>query len=81
MASRTSSEADKEKYLDGVSPEHQPAFVDVVKVKDEAPDTYYVNKYGPLGPILAKLFASGVEARGVERVPEDQREEKHTWNK
>ena len=38
-------------------------------------------KYGRLGPVLQKLFASGVEARGVERVPEDQRETKHIWNK
>ncbi|KIP11708.1 hypothetical protein PHLGIDRAFT_99130 [Phlebiopsis gigantea 11061_1 CR5-6] len=29
---------------------------------------------------MQKLFASGVEARGVERVPEDQRETKNVWN-
>ena len=34
-----------------------------------------------MGGLLSKLFASGVEARGVECVPEDQRETKNTWNK
>ncbi|KAI0815353.1 cytosine-purine permease [Irpex lacteus] len=38
-------------------------------------------KYGKLGPVMQRIFASGVEARGVERVPEDQRENKHVWNK
>jgi hypothetical protein len=46
-----------------------------------APDDIIVNRYGVLGPLLAKLFASGVEARGVERVPESERESKNTWNK
>ena len=50
-------------------------------VKEEAPESFYVSKYGALGPVLQKLFASGVEARGVERVPEDQCDPKHTWNK
>ncbi len=40
-----------------------------------------VKRYGRLGPLLSKLFASGVEARGVERVPEDERETKNMWNK
>ena len=53
----------------------------VVGVKEEAPETFYVSKYGVLGPWLAKLFASGVEARGIERVPEDQRDMKNSWNK
>ena len=38
-------------------------------------------RYGRIGPFLAKVFNSGVESRGVERVPEDQREDKHAWNK
>ncbi|TFK56838.1 cytosine-purine permease [Heliocybe sulcata] len=29
---------------------------------------------------MATLFDAGVEARGVERVPEDERESKNTWN-
>ncbi|EKM58082.1 uncharacterized protein PHACADRAFT_252082 [Phanerochaete carnosa HHB-10118-sp] len=37
-------------------------------------------RYGKLGPIMQKLFASGVEARGVERVPESERESKNVWN-
>lgn len=48
---------------------------------DVAPDLALVQRYGRLGPFLAKLFESGVEARGVERVPEDQRETKNMWNK
>ena len=64
---------DKEK-LDGTSVQQ------VVGVKEEAPETFYVSKYGVLGPLLAKLFASGVEARGIERVPEDQRDMKNSWN-
>ena len=53
----------------------------IVGVKEEAPESFYVSKYGALGPVLQKLFVSGVEARGAERVPEDQRDPKHTSNK
>ncbi|EJD03007.1 uncharacterized protein FOMMEDRAFT_156365 [Fomitiporia mediterranea MF3/22] len=49
--------------------------------KEVAPETFYASKYGALGPMFAKLFDSGVEARGIERVPEDQRDPKNTWNK
>ncbi|KAH0835002.1 cytosine-purine permease [Lanmaoa asiatica] len=40
-----------------------------------------VKRFGIFGPLLSKLFNSGVEARGVERVPEHQRETKNYWNK
>ncbi len=50
-------------------------------VEEVAPEDALVRRYGRFGPVLAKLFASGVEARGVERVPEDQRETKNMWNK
>lgn len=51
-------------------------------LKEERPETYYVERYGArFGLLLGKLFASGVEARGVERVPEDQRTMKNAWNK
>lgn len=51
-------------------------------LKEERPETYYVERYGArFGPLLGRLFASGVEARGVERVPEDQRTMKNAWNK
>ncbi|KAJ7643966.1 purine-cytosine permease [Roridomyces roridus] len=54
---------------------------DVVAREDEvAPDDVLVKRFGSMGPLMSKLFASGVEARGVERVPEDQREEKNMWN-
>ncbi|KAF8990473.1 cytosine-purine permease [Cyathus striatus] len=39
-----------------------------------------VARFGPLGPLIGKLFEIGVEARGVERVPEDQRDDTHYWN-
>jgi len=49
---------------------------------ERAPDQAIATRFGTkIGPVLAKLFASGVEARGVERVPEDQREGKNAWNK
>ncbi|KAJ6621821.1 hypothetical protein B0H10DRAFT_947095 [Mycena sp. CBHHK59/15] len=47
---------------------------------ETSPDDVIVNRFAFMGPALSKLFASGVEARGVERVPEDQRETKNTWN-
>ncbi|OBZ68501.1 Coatomer subunit beta [Grifola frondosa] len=46
-----------------------------------SPDDALVRRFGRFGPFLSKVFASGVEARGVERVPEDQRENKNMWNK
>lgn len=52
-----------------------------VPADEVAPEEVLVRRYGRLGPLLSKLFASGVEARGVERVPEDQRETKNMWNK
>ncbi|KAH7913882.1 permease for cytosine/purines, uracil, thiamine, allantoin-domain-containing protein [Hygrophoropsis aurantiaca] len=54
--------------------------VQIVHAVEAAPDRVIVQRFGVLGPFLAKLFASGVEARGVERVPEDQRETKNAWN-
>lgn len=69
---------DKEKYG---ADERLAGDVDILKVKEERPEQYYVTKYGRFGPIMARLFANGVEARGVERVPEDQRETRRTWNK
>ncbi|KAI0931476.1 hypothetical protein AcW1_001130 [Taiwanofungus camphoratus] len=51
-----------------------------VNVQESSPEAVIINRYGRFGPILERLFASGVEARGVERVPEDQRENKNSWN-
>lgn len=49
---------------------------------ERTPDQAIVTRFGSkFGPLLARLFARGVEARGVERVPEDQRETKNAWNK
>lgn len=45
------------------------------------PDEVYVRRFARFGGLLGKLFASGVEARGVERVLEEDRENKNVWNK
>ncbi|KAH0825946.1 cytosine-purine permease [Lanmaoa asiatica] len=52
-----------------------------VHVAEDAPDQVIAKRFGVFGPLLSKLFNSGVEARGVERVPEHQRETKNSWNK
>ncbi|KAG1890799.1 permease for cytosine/purines, uracil, thiamine, allantoin-domain-containing protein [Suillus subluteus] len=49
-----------------------------VYVIEAAPDRVIVRRLGKLGPLLSRLFASGVEARGVERMPENQRESVNT---
>lgn len=48
---------------------------------EAAPDRVIARRFGRLAPILLRLFASGVEARGVERVPENQRVSKNAWDK
>jgi hypothetical protein len=49
--------------------------------EEHAPDKVLVGRFGALGhKILGPLFKAGVEARGVERVPEDERSPKNTWN-
>lgn len=63
---------DKEKALDSVE--------DEVVYAEAAPDRVIASRFGVLGPLLSRLFASGVEARGVERVPENQRESKNALN-
>ncbi|KAJ7758164.1 purine-cytosine permease [Mycena maculata] len=67
----TGSYEDKEKY---------PGSVEHATTLEASPEDVLVNRFGSMGPVLSKLFASGVEARGVERVPEDQRENKNMWN-
>lgn len=48
---------------------------------DVDPSQAIVARFGALGPFIANLFEIGIEARGVERVPEDQRDDKFAWNK
>lgn len=62
------------------STEKALGYVPQARVEEAAPDQALVQRWGPLGRIMAKMFDVGVEARGVERVPEDQRETKNTWN-
>lgn len=49
--------------------------------EDEAVKNATANRFGALAPALTKLFAIGVEARGVERVLEHERDPKLVWNK
>jgi hypothetical protein len=56
-----------------------------VQVDDISPETetgaVYVSRYGRAGrTILGPLFKAGVEARGIERVPEEERSDRNTWN-
>ena len=77
LSASTRTSADKEKDY-GDDERH----VQVNQVyAEEHPDAYYVEKYGALGPAFQKLFSNGVEARGVQRVPEDERDPKNMWNK
>ena len=52
-------------------------------VKEENPEAFYISKYKALGlgPLLNRLFSFGVEARGVERIPEDQRDSRNSWDR
>lgn len=76
MASQYDIE-DKEK---GGYESSSPEEFQSIHLAEKDPDSALINRFGSLGPFLSKVFASGVEARGVERVPEDQREGKHAWN-
>ena len=56
--------------------------VDAISDAERTPDQAIATRFGTkIGPVLARLFASGVEARGVERVPKDRRETKNAWDK
>lgn len=50
-------------------------------VAERNPEAVIVKRYGRFGFILERMFAHGVEARGVERVPEDERSPKNMYNK
>jgi len=51
-----------------------------VGIEEAAPDIVLEETYGKYGKFLKKLFDIGVEARGIERVPEDQRTKAHWWD-
>lgn len=53
----------------------------VAVLVEDAPDQVIAKRFGSFGPLLSKLFDNGVEARGIERVPEHQRETKNLWNR
>ena len=48
---------------------------------EDAPDQAIAKRFDLFAPLLSKLFKSGVEARGVERVQEHQRDNKNFWNR
>lgn len=39
-----------------------------------------VDRFGPARSLFAKMFAAGVEARGIERVPETERSDRNSAN-
>ncbi|KAG8876572.1 hypothetical protein FRB98_007241 [Tulasnella sp. 332] len=50
-------------------------------IEEITPDAAIVQRFGNFGGgFMGKIFAAGVEARGVERVPENDRENKNSWN-
>ena len=79
--SLTSHDADKAEKALPQSQVHDVPVVEKSKFEEENPEEAIATRFGAFGPFLARLFANGVEARGVERVPEDQRETKNMWNK
>ena len=75
-----SAEYDTEKALPPKNPHlgaTQLGYVD----EDKDVKNATANRFGALAPALTKLFAIGVEARGVERVLEHERDPKLVWNK
>ncbi|KAG8999952.1 hypothetical protein FRB94_005744 [Tulasnella sp. JGI-2019a] len=49
--------------------------------QEAAPDVVIVQRFEKFGGgFMSKIFAAGVEARGIERVLEDDRESKNSWN-
>ncbi len=76
MSAITYSDEDKEKgYTQDVVGD-----VDHTAPNDSVIADRYA-RYGKLGTVMQRILASGVEARGVERVPENERETKNMWNK
>ncbi|KAG1827540.1 permease for cytosine/purines, uracil, thiamine, allantoin-domain-containing protein [Suillus subaureus] len=65
---------DEEKFVAGLEDAQDAYTIEAV------PNRVIVRCFGKLGPLLSRLFASGIEARGVERMPENQRESKNAWN-
>lgn len=67
------------------SDDKEKGFTPDVAVDQTAPDDELIAerfaRYGKFGGFMRMVFASGVEARGVERVPENERETKNMWNK
>ncbi|PSS29728.1 hypothetical protein PHLCEN_2v2876 [Hermanssonia centrifuga] len=75
MSAITYSDEDKEKgYTQDVVGD-----VDHTAPNDSVIADRYA-RYGKLGTVMQRILASGVEARGVERVPENERETKNMWN-
>lgn len=79
----TSPTLDKEKHdvSEGIPPSTKESLSIGEETTDAEPSHAIVARFGALGPFLAKLFELGVEARGVERIPENKRDATYFWNK
>jgi len=85
MATQPASEyvetMEKEKISIEASPSTKGSLsIDEAILVEAEPSRAIISRFGPLGPFLAKLFELGVEARGVERVPENMRDSTYFWN-
>ena len=69
---------------DGVVPSQHPVAYngDKTAVGDEAAlrEDAIASRYGPLQGFFKRMLAMGVEVRGVERVPEDERTDRNSMN-
>ena len=74
-----SAEADSEKGY--YSPSSQDVAEGQEKVGERNVNKQAAERFGVFAPVMEKLFDYGVEARGVERVLENERNPKMFWNK
>ncbi|KDR83261.1 hypothetical protein GALMADRAFT_89116 [Galerina marginata CBS 339.88] len=80
MAHSFDNSGEKEKSSVEVAQSEEGMPTDHYAAVDSEPGKAIIARYGALGPFLSKLFELGVEARGVERIPEDMRDATHFWN-
>ncbi|EIN10595.1 hypothetical protein PUNSTDRAFT_142573 [Punctularia strigosozonata HHB-11173 SS5] len=78
MAEENASYGSEKQYKDveGVTTSELPAD----RLEEKAPEVVIASRFGTFGTALNILFQRGVEARGVERVPENERSPRNSWN-
>lgn len=81
MVSTTMSKEDRTPSISDETKLEQNGYGHTGTIAEEEPEKALIQRFGKFGGVLERLFASGVEARGVERVPEDKRSPKNVWNK